>query len=178
MTISNDVVVILNGTSSSGKSSIAKKIQEQLDLPIMHAQVDHFLELFNFESFKTGVESLEAVKTGFSLFENSIENMCKTKYPILIDTVFERAEYFQGTINAIHNRVIYLIGIHCPVIELNIREKNRGDRRIGLAGEQFSLVHENMSYDFEVDTSIHSPAECASKIIEFINNKTGASSYS
>jgi hypothetical protein len=52
-----------------GKSSIAKKIQEQLDLAIMHAKVDHFLELFDFESFKTGVENLEAVETGFSLLK-------------------------------------------------------------------------------------------------------------
>jgi chloramphenicol 3-O phosphotransferase len=177
MTIPNDIVIILNGTSSSGKSSIAKQIQAQLKQPMIHAQIDHFLALFNFDNFKTGCESLEAVKTSFSLFQNSIESMCKTKYPILIDTVFERAEYFQGTINAIHNRNTFLIGVHCSINELSIREKNRGDRRIGLASEQFNLVHENMNYDYEVDSSMHSSEECSTKIIKFINYRLSVNSY-
>lgn len=175
MQIPNNVVIILNGTSSSGKSSIAKQIQTQLAQPLIHAQVDHFLDIFNFEAFKTGAESLEAVKTGFSLFENSLQQICRTEYPILIDTVFERPEYFDGTVKAVQDRKTYLIGIHCPVSELNIREKNRGNRRIGLASEQFSLVHENKDYDFEIDSSLFSPCECASQILLFIKNKVGAS---
>jgi len=169
MAISTDVVIILNGTSRSGKSSIAKEIQKQLEQPIIHAQVDHFLAIFNFDYFKTGNESLAAVKTGFKLFQNSIEDMCKTTYPIIIDTVFERPEYFQGTTDAIKNRNTYLVGVHCPPAELSIREKSRGDRRIGLAGEQLHIVHKNMNYDIEVDTSILSPEECASNIIESLD---------
>ncbi len=36
-------VVLLNGTSSAGKSTIAKALQEQMDDPYLHTGVDHFL---------------------------------------------------------------------------------------------------------------------------------------
>jgi len=169
MTILNNAVIILNGTSSSGKSSIAKELQEKFGIPVIHAQIDNFLNIFNFEAFKTGSECLEAVNVGFGLFSQSVADMCRTQYPIIIDTVFERAEYFQSTMGAIQNRKIYLIGIHCSVSELEIREKHRGDRRIGLAAEQFNIVHENMTYDLEVDTSTQTAEECASKIKAFVS---------
>ena len=37
-------VILLNGTSSSGKTSIAKVLQEIMDAPFLHTGIDHFLE--------------------------------------------------------------------------------------------------------------------------------------
>ena len=50
---------------------------------------------------------------------------------------------------------------------LEARERQRGDRLIGLARWQFDRVHRDMRYDLEIDTSIATPLECA----EVIRNK-------
>ncbi len=39
-------IVVLNGTSSSGKSSIARALQEVMDTPYLHTGTDHFMARF------------------------------------------------------------------------------------------------------------------------------------
>ena len=36
-------VILLNGTSSAGKSTLAKQLQEILPQPYLHTGIDHFL---------------------------------------------------------------------------------------------------------------------------------------
>ena len=169
MIINNDVAIILNGTSSSGKSSIAHRIVDLLDVPIVYAQLDTFHGMFDFSKFNSGSDALEASKVAFSLFDDSIKNIRNHKYPVVIDTVFERIEYFQNTMGAVKGRHVFLVGIHCPLEEVCIREKIRGDRRVGLAGEQFDDVHVDKHYDLELDTSKLSSSDCAVKIIRHVN---------
>ena len=71
--------------------------------------------------------------------------------------------------NAVKARNVFLVGIHCPLDELLVREKNRGDRRVDLAGEQFENVHADKKYELELDTSILSSFDCATIIIEHVN---------
>ena len=168
MSIRNNVVIILNGTSSSGKSSIAREIVNLIEVPIIHAQVDTFFGMFDFSKFKTGSDAFKASKVAFSLFDSSINDICKTDFPIVIDTVFEIFEYYQNTMNVVQDRDVYLIGVYCPLAELCIREKKRGDRKVGLASEQFDHVHVDKQYELEVNTSILSSSKCAKKIIELV----------
>ncbi len=56
------------------------------------------------------------------------------------------------------------VGVFAPLDVLEAREKQRGDRMIGLARWQYDRVHENVSYDLEVDTSTALPEECAALI--------------
>jgi chloramphenicol 3-O phosphotransferase len=49
-------------------------------------------------------------------------------------------------------------------VVLEQREHVRGDRLIGLARYQFDRVHVHEYYDWEVDTSLASPSECAAQI--------------
>lgn len=168
MSIRNNVVIILNGASSSGKSSIAQEIVNLTESPIVHAQVDTFFGMFDFSKFKTGSDAFNASKVAFSLFDSSINDICKTDFPIVIDTAFERFEYYQNAMNAIQDRDAYFIGVYCPLAELCIREKKRGDRKVGLASKQFDHVHADKQYELEVDTSILSSSECAKKIIELV----------
>ena len=61
------------------------------------------------------------------------------------------------------------IGVKCPVEELERREALRGDRAKGLARWQSERVHAHGIYDIEVDSSVLTPHECASTIIEYLN---------
>jgi chloramphenicol 3-O phosphotransferase len=54
--------------------------------------------------------------------------------------------------------------VHAPLNVLEERERQRGDRLIGLARWQYDRVHEGMTYDLEVDTASVSALECAELI--------------
>ena len=51
-----------------------------------------------------------------------------------------------------------------PLDVLETRERERGDRLIGLARWQFDRIHRGKRYDLEIDTSNATPAECAETI--------------
>ncbi|MGM1045883.1 MAG: phosphotransferase-like protein [Bacillota bacterium] len=64
----------------------------------------------------------------------------------------------------------FYIGVHCPIDELERRERERKDRPIGLARAQIEIVHKHSRYDLEVNTKKNSIIECASMIKEFVSN--------
>ena len=59
---------------------------------------------------------------------------------------------------------LFLVGVFAPLDVLEARERERGNRLIGLARWQYDRVHKDMKYDLEVDTSRATPLECAELI--------------
>jgi chloramphenicol 3-O phosphotransferase len=58
---------------------------------------------------------------------------------------------------------LHIVGVLAPRF-LEARERQRGDRLIGLARWQYARVHRDVSYDLEIDTSTATPMECAVRI--------------
>ena len=56
------------------------------------------------------------------------------------------------------------VGVFASLDILEARERQRGDRLIGLARWQYDRVHQGMVYDLEVDTGSASPMQCADLI--------------
>ena len=62
---------------------------------------------------------------------------------------------------------VFLVGVHCSLAEIDRRERERGDRRIGEGREHVEVdrIHEFGPYDFEVDTTDRDPAAVAVEVI-------------
>jgi chloramphenicol 3-O phosphotransferase len=58
----------------------------------------------------------------------------------------------------------FFVGVFAPLEILEARERQRGDRLIGLARWQCDRVHRGKTYDLEVDSSSLGPQECAQLI--------------
>jgi chloramphenicol 3-O phosphotransferase len=58
---------------------------------------------------------------------------------------------------------VFLVGVHCDLAEIDRRERDRGDRRIGEGRShvESDLIHTFGPYDFEVDTTNAVPAAVA-----------------
>ncbi len=56
------------------------------------------------------------------------------------------------------------VGVFAPLAVLEDRERQRGDRSIGLARWQYDRVHRGVTYDLEIDTSRATPIACAELI--------------
>jgi chloramphenicol 3-O phosphotransferase len=56
-------IILINGASSSGKSTLARAVQRQLDEPFWHRSIDHLRE--------SGVLTLDRVRAGDFLWKSN-----------------------------------------------------------------------------------------------------------
>ena len=191
MTESVGKIIILNGTSSSGKSSIAKELQNILAGYTLHTGIDHFVQMLpdDFVVLSDGtnpaaVEGLlwvtadagtrvtefrlgpKAVLFKESMYR-SVKAIASTGFNVIVDDVI-MDERVLKTICQLLAGEAYFIGILCPKEEAIRREKERGDRFPGLVETQFEVVHKHGLYDLECDTLTNSPAECANFIQQLL----------
>lgn len=166
-----DYVVVLNGVSSSGKSSIAKELQALMDRPWLHVQIDDFFRMLPLQrqlGQKGSLRLLQgAIKATSALAHSGV--------PMIFDTVLAVGQLSSDAWGGLFAGVpVLLVGVHAPLEVLEEREKQRGDRYVGQAKAQLAVVHEGWTYGLELDTSTLSAAECALAIKERVGAGPGA----
>lgn len=160
-------VIFLNGTSSSGKSSLATKLQEILEEKFYHVQLDTFCDMIHEKFFDS--EFIDTENEAASTMHNFILNLSKAGKNVIVDTVIENhhASWLMECVELLHDAPVTFVKVTCPLHELERREVERGNRDIGLAKWQLSHMDFNDVYDLEVNTYENSIEECA----EFIKRK-------
>jgi chloramphenicol 3-O phosphotransferase len=168
-------VILLNGASSAGKTTIAKALQQVLKAPYLHVPVDSFAAMTPGPD-KLGEPGSPVWQSVFnqvlSGFHHSLAAMAAAGNNLIVDHVLvqgvEPQNWLTECLDLLAPFTVYLIGVHCPLEELRRREQARGDRGVGLAEFQFSRVHRHGVYDLEVDTSVFSSEQCALRIKELV----------
>jgi chloramphenicol 3-O phosphotransferase len=173
-------IVLLNGVGSAGKSSIARALQGILREPFLHVAMDAFLEMMPaalqdhpdgvaFETVHEEGRPLVVIRTGaigervFRGMRHAVAAMARQGNNLIVDDVMldgVAAEYA----DLLSGFAVYWVGVVAPLDVLEARERQRGDRLIGLARWQYDRVHAGLTYDLEVDTSLLTPLECAERI--------------
>ena len=101
-------------------------------------------------------------------FHRALALFATGSYGLVVDHLILWPEWDTATRAALAGRKVHFIGVQCPLPVLLARERNRPDRAPGLAEKQLTFVHQNQTYDFELDTSLATPEECADRILAFI----------
>lgn len=162
-------VIILNGASSSGKTSILTKLQTLLDEPYLNAGIDKFIWMlpkrYLDQPLWDDVLGLatEAGETGNRLFSSMhkvIYLLSQQGMNVIADHVMVERLWVEECARLFAPLPAYFIGIHCPLEVLIQREIDRKDRTLGQAAAQYPLLHRNAIYDLEVDTSKLNVEEC------------------
>jgi chloramphenicol 3-O phosphotransferase len=153
-------VIFLNGTSSSGKSSLATKIQEVSEEKIFHVQIDTFCDMLHEKIFDTDFVNTENLVA--SIMHNFIFSLCKSGENVIVDTVIENQNehWLKECVDLLYDMPVTFVKVNCPLHELERRELNLGDRNIGQAKYQLSNMNFNDIYDLEVNTYENSTEEC------------------
>ncbi|WP_121751235.1 AAA family ATPase [Streptomyces sp. E2N166] len=161
-------IIFLNGTSSSGKSSIARELLNVLDDGVFfHLSVDSFNAMRTKRAI--GPEELDAALRRTRMgFHRSIAAMADVGNDVIVDHVLSEPWRLLDCLSVLCPEDVLFVGVHCPLEELRLRERARGDRPPGLAEHQYDLVHRHGDYDLECDTSTASPRECAERIKRFL----------
>jgi chloramphenicol 3-O phosphotransferase len=179
-------VIVLNGTSSSGKSTLAKALQAALPDPWLVIGIDTFVfalprryldqpgwsEVFRYVRPDDATEGPFRIETGplgqtlVSGMHRSVAALAASGLSVIVDhVVLERA--WLDDLRARLDRVDWrLVGVRCPLTVVEQRERDRRDRTLGQAAAQFEVVHAHgVPYDVEVDTSSLTPEAAAVRII-------------
>lgn len=170
-------LILLNGTTSAGKSSIVKHLQQKLQHPYLDMGLDKFLYMLPDHYLKQPLwEEVWGHATckgqlGNRLMRgmhNSIRTMIDGGNLVIADHVLIEKNWVSELAELFYNRPAYFIGVHCPLAIAEKRERERKDRTLGSARLQFDVVHRWTEYDFTVDSSTMPAETAAEKIIEFL----------
>jgi len=160
-------IILLNGTSSSGKSSIARELLPMLDRPYYYLPVDAFNSMRHQRVMSP--ENLEATLQRLAGgYHRAAAGMAVAGNDVVLDHVLRIRSWLRECVELFSSDVVF-VGVRCPLPELQRRELERGDRPVGKAESHYGLVHRDAVYDVEVDTSISSPRNCAEQIKAFVD---------
>jgi chloramphenicol 3-O phosphotransferase len=172
-------VIVLNGTSSSGKSSIARCLQSLLPEPWLTIGVDDLISavppamLMSEDGLTFTADGEVVVGPGYRKLEEAwcqgVAAMARAGTGVILDQVFLKGVIAQRRWSAVLDGLHVLrVGVRCDPLVATVREANRGDRVQGMAAKQARVVHQGMVYDMEVDTTHTSPEDSARFIVNQI----------
>ncbi len=191
-------IVILNGASSAGKTSILKALQETLETPYLDAGIDRFLwmlpgryldaplwhQVFDYSWQPDGAERQLAIKAGplghqlMTGMHKAIAALALAGNHVIADHVLIERQWVRECAALFAGLRAFLIGIHCPLEILEQRERARQDRTLGQARAYLDKVHAHSMYDLEIDTSLMDPLASAVQIKRRIQDKTAPQAFS
>ncbi len=162
-------VVVLNGGSSSGKTSIGRCLQELLPRPWLLLGVDDLVDVAPSSLVSYGPQGEVVLGDQWRALEaawsRGVAAMARAGAGVIIDDVFlDGVVSQQRTSEHLEGLEVLWVGVHCDPEVAAARERARGDRPAGMAVGQATAVHRSVVYDLVVDSSTASPMDCASLI--------------
>ncbi|MBX3331234.1 MAG: hypothetical protein KF722_12575 [Nitrospira sp.] len=155
-------IICLNGTSSSGKTAIAQKLQELLPRIYLNFAIDSIL-------YALPGSALFRMTHGQDISDLNYVQLVRSFNACVCRLAITSSEQATDLLTSLEGFSVLLVGVHCSLEELNRRERNRQDRTIGEAAAQIHVVHRRFIYDLEVDSSTKSAAELAGEIMGYIH---------
>ena len=159
-------IIFLNGVSSSGKTTLAKTLQDLLSKPPYYISNDLFAGMIPGKYFSDA----QKVDESFSMMYNIVKTFSDLGIDIIVDSLFLSARRMNQCVEALHEYPVLFVHVICPPDELRRREEKRGERDIGQGESQLAELNpQDNTYDITVDTHSNSKDENADKIIEILN---------
>lgn len=184
-------IVILNGASSSGKTSVANHLQEILVQNYALIGLDNIIYTmpkrtndynadmqprdgfyWKADTDGNGAPLMHLVAGAYAqkIYKTLIDQakcFAQNGLNIIVDHVSLMDDYFLWR-DALADHHLIFCGITAQQEILDQREQERGDRIPGSSRAQAMTVHNGYEYDILIDTSLISPIEAAQKICTMV----------
>jgi chloramphenicol 3-O phosphotransferase len=165
-------VILLNGSSSSGKTTIARCLKAILPTPWISLSIDDLLRALppslmdSHAGIAFGEHGEITIGEGFREIASGwlagLAAMARAGTRIIYDDVFLSGAESQARLQKqLVDVSVLWVGVHCDAEVAAGREVARGDRVVGGAASQSTKVHEGVTYDLEVDTTRTESMDCA-----------------
>lgn len=147
-------IILLNGASSSGKSSLARALQARIETPFWHISIDHLRDSGVLPSarIRSGEFDWRRMREAFFLgFERSLLAYAEAGNDLIVEHIMESEAWLRRLAAILSGQDVFFVGVHCALEELERRERQRGDRPLGDARRDYFRIHSYCRYDVEVD---------------------------
>jgi chloramphenicol 3-O phosphotransferase len=181
-------IIYLNGPSSSGKTTLAKGLQRELEPPFLHIGIDKIIgmmpdKLNNWQgeeardgfSWKTStdqnghvIRELQVGPFARKVSDSYLEIvalLARLGHYLIIDDVGITESEFNQWKHLLKEFQVLYVGVKASLPILEQREKARGNRILGSARAQYHKIVLGEQYDIIVDTSSGDLDLCQRSII-------------
>ena len=179
-------IILLNGCSSAGKTTLAQAIQEASAQPIQCIALDHFRDGMpgkyrgmNSAAGEPGARGLNIIPrdgrtelrfgdVGLAVLRGmrrAVAAFATSGVDVVVDDLLLERAFLLDYLEAFAGLDVVFVGVRCDLATVNRRESSRPGRFPGTAAAHYERVHEDCDYDVEVDTAACSPREGARRVI-------------
>ncbi|MEG0333583.1 MAG: cobyrinate a,c-diamide synthase [Akkermansia sp.] len=161
-------ILLMNGASSTGKTSLAHAFQRLSPCPVMVFSIDLFLPICGSDQQSVTKTIADTQLPLIEAFHAGIATAARSGAFVIVDHVIgENTEWYHDLKARLGSLPIKTVKVICRKDILVSREINRTDRRPDLphALRQEETIHDDISYDMEVDTSEESSETCARSLL-------------
>ncbi len=158
-------IILLNGPSSSGKSTLARTLQA-----LIEEKRNERYEIISIDDFlKMTTEDVIYEDDVFEISGNLCEKVLqafKVSQGVIIDHVITSERIFNQLKELLNSNHLCMIHVTCPLEILQKREQERRNRCVGSAEASYEYLFPKEGYDLTVDTHAMTVSECSEKIYE------------
>ena len=165
-------MILLNGTGSSGKTCLAKELQELLSIQYLNFSIDSVLYALPPTDLKRMIVGDPISRAGYDYgqltegYHNCVKGLLEAGCRLIIDNAWINEDEINALEKSLSGFNVVRVKVMCRLDVCVARELARGDRAIGLAESEYPLVHNFMKYDASVDTSDIQPKDAAVKLLK------------
>lgn len=148
-------IIIINGPSSAGKTTLALALQNKLDQPFIRFSFDALRDhkAFPSEQINNGVFAWKDLRPAvFRGVHRCVPALAIAGNNVIFEHIIETKAWLHELVSLLAGLDVFFVGLHCSLPELERRELARGDRRAGEARADFMIVHTIPTYDLELDS--------------------------
>ncbi|MCC5871004.1 MAG: AAA family ATPase [Gammaproteobacteria bacterium] len=182
-------IILLNGSSSAGKTTLARAIQVARREPWFHLALDQFRDGMppayrglNSPEGTPGARGLNVVPidhdggrvtairfgdVGQRMLQGmhrAIAAFAAAGNDVIIDDLFLETDTLDDYLDALDGFWVLFVAVRAPLDVVQEREASRPGRFPGTALSHFEAVHAHGIYDLEIDTRQNSPEACAAAV--------------
>lgn len=172
-------IILLNGPSSSGKSTLARALQAKADAPFWHIALDHLRDggILPMDRFRARELDWKAHRARvFDGLHGMVAAAADAGNNLIFEHILEEPDWIETLVRSLAVHDVLFVGVHCDLELLNTRERKRGDRPIGSAALDHASVHLGRRYDIEVDGT--APVQTnVDAVLKLLNNGRRVSEF-
>ena len=183
-------VVLLNGASSAGKTTLARELQRLWPATLQHIALDQFRDGMagqyrgmNSQAGEPGARGLNVVpaqtpdgvvtelrfgdvgRAMLKAMRRAAAAFAASGVDVVLDDLLLERDFLRDYIEVLDGFRVTFVGVRCDLATLNRREAVRPGRFPGTAAAHFAQLHQHCVYDLEVDTAASRPRECANRVL-------------
>lgn len=182
-------VILLNGTSSAGKSSLTLALQARL--PFVRMGIDDFiyerapivwygapegLRRERRDGAMLTVYGAEALKL-WRAYHRSVRVCVAEGLGVVVDDAILTRELLDDWVTALDGIDVFFVGVRCSPEELTLRQRARRDREPGVAIAAMKRIHAHAVYDLEVDSTVTPSSALAAQVIAALATRSGPTAF-